>query len=299
MEEQQKNTPQNNEDAPPASKPKPVRAPSVRTMKSDMDDLFRTTKPSLIQIMGKDAAMRVRVLPQHNQFSFFKKFLVSLVIVLLLAGGGALFFLTQKNIVSPPPPESPKTPSPLFSVEDTELVSGGFSNRVLLLQKIEDAMRGSTREGTFRHIPLEISEKNQKRWATFDDIIALYRLEPSPELIVAAEGPVMLFSYSSGGGPRTGFAFRVRDVNRALRGLLVWESLLLKDMTPFFFGSPIQATVAPFEDRTFRNIDERFLVLSPEKDLGIAYSLFPAKQILILTTGQEALETAINRLYEQ
>lgn len=289
-----KNEPEKVESPPP-------RKPSIRTMESDMENLFKNTKPPLIQMMGKDIAMKMRAESRHSQSSFFKKFLIVFLLMVIIAGGGAFLFIQQNTTIPPsaPPPPAVVPPSPLFSVEDTTTVLGSFTNRALLLQRIGDAIQENNREGTFTHIPVEIAENTVKHWATFDDIIALYRFGPSPELIIASEGQAMLFSYHSSGGTHAGIAFRVRDLNRALRGALDWESSLLKDMTPLFFDEPIEPTVAPFESRTFRNIDWRFLSLSKEKDFGIAYMIFPAEQLFVLTTSQEGIETIISRLYGQ
>ena len=78
-----------------------------------------------------------------------------------------------------------------------------------------------------------------------------------------------------------------------------WENSLLSDLQPLFFDQKPDVVIAPFEDRTYRNTDWRFLKLSSEKDIGIGYTIFPAGNILILTTGKEAMETTINRLFEK
>jgi hypothetical protein len=66
-----------------------------------------------------------------------------------------------------------------------------------------------------------------------------------------------------------------------------------------FFDERTDTIVAPFEDRTYRNIDWRYLKLSQAKDLGIGYGVFPASNVLIFTTGKEGAETTINRLFAQ
>ncbi len=80
--------------------------------------------------------------------------------------------------------------------------------------------------------------------------------------------------------------------------MLSWEPGLLRTFTPFFFDEKVNSVIAPFEDRTYRNIDWRYLKLSQDKDLGIAHAVFPAGNILIITMSKEAMETTINRLFD-
>ncbi len=282
----------------PQEKKQDQRKPSIRTMKSDVEELFKTTKPSLIQIIGReDAAPIIRQIPRASSS---KKVIIFLMLLFALLCGSFVvyyFVLAPALISTPQIPLSFDPPAPFFSTEQSETVSGSFENRVLLLQKIEGVMRERAREGTIKYIPIKLEEKGHERFANADDIIQLYRMRPPQEFSLAIESSVMPFVYYSEEGSRFGMAFRVRDANRMLRNMLTWESSILSDFTPLFFSEKPEIIVAPFEDRAFRNIDWRFLNLSHTKDLGIGYSFFPAKKVFILTSSKEAIETIISRLY--
>ena len=65
-----------------------------------------------------------------------------------------------------------------------------------------------------------------------------------------------------------------------------------------FFGDEIKPLTSNFEDRTYRNIDWRYIKLSQEKDVGFGYTVFSAGNILVVTTSKAAMEEAINRLFD-
>ena len=107
----------------------------------------------------------------------------------------------------------------------------------------------------------------------------------------------MAFVYTSEQGRRFGLAMETIDLDRTFLDLLSWESSLLADFLPLFFNQKPEAVITPFEDRTFRNIDWRYQKLSQAGDLGIGYALFPAKNLLVITTSKESMETVISRLF--
>ena len=132
----------------------------------------------------------------------------------------------------------------------------------------------------------------------------------------------MPFLYHGGGETHLGIAVKTRDTARTFRDLLLWESSLAVDLLPLFNGLNVKPTDALFEDRTYRNIDWRFLRLStietpsvesgttttssdlplaelgPKKDIGLGHAVFPARNIAVVTTSKEAMETVIGRLFD-
>ena len=83
-----------------------------------------------------------------------------------------------------------------------------------------------------------------------------------------------------------------------LRDFIQWEPLLPIAFRPFFFDEKPEGLIAPFQDRSYRNIDWRYIKLSEEEDLGIGYAIFPAKNLLVVATSKETMEIVINRLFE-
>ncbi len=285
---------------PDQEEPKTLPKVGIRTMKADVEELFRTTKPSLLQMIGRGPDVPI-MRTRHAESSGNKIVLVAAGIILLLLAIGAVGFFYvyffPSSVVSPAHPPSLTLPPTFFKVEKTQIIIGSLKNRTALIQLIEDAVKSKEPEGFVKYIPIKLEEGILEHFATIDDFFSLWRMNPPHELLLVLEKPVMPYIYYSQDGPRFGFAVKVKDFDRAFRSLLTWESSLLTNFTPLFINEEPSVTVAPFENRTYRNIDWRFLKLSQTKDLGIGYALFPAGNIIFFVTGQEATETIISRLY--
>lgn len=289
--------------APPASTaPAPTREkerPAIRTMKSDVETLFKTTKPSLLDVIGREAAV-----PTHTrasrQIPFSRNFVILLiggVALALIAGGTAWWFLAPAT-TSPGKTQKLIPPSPLFATESSRTITADIRDRAAFISLMRDAARETEREGTAARIVLKVKDGGEERFGTLSDIFGLYGIAPPEWFLSEIQSHPMLFFWYGAGGPRFGFAAEVRDSDRVFSQMLTWESSLFIDARPFLFDETPGAIVTPFEDRTYRNIDWRFLKLSQTEDLGIGYTVFPVGNILIFTTAKGEMETVINRLFD-
>lgn len=272
-------------------------------MQSDVERLFSESKPPLASIMnwGRETShakqyAALQTVPHKPKAVFFIAFSLTMF-VLASVFGYWFFFMRIKPAVKPTPAAT--TPPPLFFTEQVATAGGTLENKVFLLQTIESAVLSSAPEGSFAYIPVKLRKEEGEYFVGAEDFFALYGIQPPPDFFLAHESFIMPFVYYSAEGPRFGFLMKSRDPKRTLQNMLIWEPSLFKNMFPLFFKETPNAVVAPFENKTFRNIDWRLLKLSDTKDIGIAYAIFPAKKALIVTTGQDAIETVINRLYEE
>lgn len=288
----------------PAPNPDPPspgdeRKPSVRTMKSDVEELFKTTKPSLIQLVEQEVSGKKFERAEEKRRSGEKYYyLIAGAAIFAFLGIGAYLFFFQRR---PPPAEEIKLvpPAPFFATETSRTISAKTDNRGQFLRLVEDSMREQERDGTIKRLLIKLQDRPAERFASLGDFLNFYRINAPQKLLERLDDKVMFFIYNSGKGNRIGFAARIRDPDRTWRDFIAWENSLLSDLQPLFFDERPEVIVAPFEDRTYRNIDWRFLKLSQKKDLGIGYTIFPAGNILLLTFGKEAMETAISRLLER
>lgn len=274
------------------------RKPAIRTMRTDVETLYKTTKPSLIQIINKGVNIP---LPRRGikTPSLGKRILAWLIlgISIFLLGGGSYYFYTsyrqrnntefRKSLVPPPP---------FFATETARTVSVEQNDRSVFLRLMLDSARELERGGTFKRIILKIRENTHERFGTLDDIFQFYQIAPPAGFLSQINPTLTAFFYYNQEGGHFGIVVKTRDRERTLRDLLNWEPSLMHDFTPLFFNENLQTVLAPFEDRTYRNIDWRFLKFSHIKDLGIGYAVFPATDYLIITTSRETMETVINRL---
>lgn len=286
---------------PPA--PAAVRKPAIRTMRSDAEELFKTTKPSLMQMIGapQDAAPR-RESSRRKSVAIF----AAVAGLLLLLGGGGWWYITRganptgaAQTTKTNPRATPRTAHhPLFATESSRTVTVKKQDRAAFLRLMQDTWKEQEREGTVKRIILMLQDGPQEYPATLADFFELWRIRPPASLAGRMDQNLMIFMYQGRTGNRLGLAARTREPERAFADMLSWEPSILVSITPLFFDERAEALAVPFEDRTYRNIDWRYLKLSQEKDLGIGYAVFPVGNIFILTAGKEPMETVINRLFD-
>ncbi len=276
---------------------------AIRTMKTDAEELIKTTKPSLIQTLGRETR------PLNPNTRPAKKLpirLIALIIVILLALGTGGFLLWRSVSITATPTTNKigatlartTPPSAYFATETSRTISVKKTDRAEFLRLMNDAWHEKEREGTVKRIVLKVQDGPNERFATLTDFFDLWRVAPPQELLDLADQNLMLFMYAGATGNRLGLAVKTRDQERTFAAMLRWESSLLAQITPLFFDERTDTIVAPFEDRTYRNIDWRYLKLSQDKDLGIGYGVFSASNIFLFTTSKETTETVINRLFD-
>lgn len=276
--------------------------PAIRTMKTDAEQLFKTTKPSLIQMIGAQA---------HEPFPrepARKKPLAAFIVaggLVLLAGGAGFFYLTRSSAPAGTartanPRAIPRSAAPaLFATESSRTITVKKQDRAEFLRLMSDTWKEQEREGTVKRLIIMLRDGPQEYPATLADFFGLWRITPPASLTERLDQNLMVFLYQGKTGNRLGLAVRTREPERTFADMLSWEPSMLASITQVFFDERAEALAAPFEDRTYRNIDWRYLKLSQERDLGIGYAVFPVGNIFILTVGKESMETVINRLFAQ
>ena len=270
------------------------KKPGVRTMKSDVQEYFKTSKPSFLDLVSQETKLPPAGFGYKKKINPFP-FIIGAV-VLAIAGTLAFFFLMPfretpqvKKIVPPPP---------FFATESSRTISAGVKDRNPFLQLMADSYRETERTGTIKRIVIKLEDDTGERFADFADFTGLYRMSPPPSLVERLNSPLMAYFFAGSDGNRFGLAVKTKDPDRTFLDMLGWESSIFLDIRPLFFDQPPESTLASFEDRTYRNIDWRYQKLSQEKDFGIGYAVFPAKNLLFIATSKELMETVINRLFD-
>lgn len=281
--------------------PEEVRSPAIRTMKSDLEDLFKNTKPSLIQMIGRT---QERLPVATGRPGKIRLILPLSLLALLAVAGTAVFFYLGGDLKPPADGMDSRTrerltpAAPYFATETSRTITVKKQDRSQFLRLMQDSYKETEREGTVKRIIMVLEDGPLERYATPADFFELWRIAAPGGLAERLDDNLMAFIYYGASGGRLGLAARTREPERAFANMLSWEPGLLTSITPLFFDERSDAVIAPFEDRTYRNIDWRYLKLSQERDLGIGYTVFPVGNIFILTTSKEAMETVINRLFD-
>lgn len=290
---------QNKNQNPPAA-----RNPAIRTMKTDAEEFLKTTKPSLAQMAGTAPQATLRA-PSSSPPRKLQVRMVAIVFgILALLGAGAFLFVRILSSVSSPATKRPAgitrvlPPPAYFASETSRTITVKRSDRQEFFRLINDAWHEKERQGTVKRIIIKVQDGPNERFATLQDFFDLWRIAPPQELIDQADPNLMVFIYYEASGSRLGIAVHARDSERMFAAMFRWEPSLLAQVTPLFFDERTETIVAPFEDRTYRNIDWRYLKLSQNKDLGIGYGIFSVNNVFFLTTSKETAETTINRLFD-
>lgn len=273
--------------------------PAIRTMRSDVEELFKNNKPSLLQMIGNESSPPANA-PAHRRRRGLTIAVIAIAAAIVVGGGVIILGLGSGSSEQPGTVGTVRRtpPPPYFATETARTITVKKQDRAQFLQLMDDSWREREREGTVKRIIVNLQDGPQERTTTLGDFFELWRIVPPTSLGQALDQNLMVFIYYGATGSRLGFAVRTREPERTFADMLVWEPSLLAGITQLFFDERPDTLIAPFEDRTWRNIDWRYLKLSQERDLGVGYAVFPVGNIFIFTTSKDAMETIINRLFD-
>lgn len=274
-------------------------------MKSDLEELLRTTKPTIGQLVTPQPSGEPEQPAATSKLLRF--ILIGIAAVIVISGG--IFAFLRFSAHAPQPDQTPgptpasarlTPPAPFFAVESSRTISVEGADRPLFFRLLQDSLQELEREKTVKRIVVKIRETTGERFATPADFLRFLSATPPPLFLNQLDRTLMLFVFYEKSGPRIGFAAQTTDSGRTLSALFAWENTILSSLRPLFFNEELPGLTEEFifEDRVYRNIDWRYLKLSQEKDLGVGYTIFPANNLLVVTMSKGLMETAINRLYD-
>lgn len=275
------------------------RAPAaIRTMKSDAAKLITEQAPRATSVPAAPSSaspkLNVRSITSGKLVSFLIYFLMGTVIAVVSLVSVSVFFSPGQQT----PPNAIEPPAPLFGTEHGRIITGTSKIPAEISRLLEETSKEVERDGTMKRVNIKLTDTGKERFATVADFFDIFTIVPPARFLDRLNKPIMLFFRYAGGESRFGIAVETRDPDRTLADMLAWEPSLFANFRTFFFGQLPQDIQVPFEDRIYRNIDWRYLKLSQEKDLGIAYMIFPAKNLLVITTSKDTITATIDRLFE-
>lgn len=272
--------------------------PKIRTMKSDIDEYMREAKPSLIQIVTKQVETTPRPLePERAPFPI-KNLMVIMAGILILGAAGLLGYryFTTRPLETIQVEIEEKIPGSIISTEKTE-VHNITPNLGGLQKAIYGAADITERTGSFKRLVIKIKTADGKsRLMSASDLYDTLSIRPPAQLRDSVSGSLFVYVYYSGAGPRAVLIAPSKNTSRTFAGMVDWENAMQRDLEILFLGKSVNPVIAPFIDKTFKNIDYRYINIASE--LGIGYFIFTARDYLVVTTSEEALQLVINRLFE-
>lgn len=273
------------------------RESNIRTMRSDVSEFLKTTKPSLVSLLTKQVEASQPTADGDRMRWFSARLVVIAGALALIAAAGVIAWLQFSHRPAPIAEETLTPPDPYIFydlVRDTTIAETKQD-----LRRVFQQMRDTPRPiGSFHRFIIRI--KNADGAAVSVDakeFFAILGVTPPLGLIENISGLPQFFVYQESSGPHFGIIYEVRNPARALQALFSWEPSMQASLEDFFFGAPPPASLKPYQDMTYRNIDFRYLKLDDSRDLGLGYFAFPAKRLIVITTSEEAIHLAITRLF--
>lgn len=271
--------------------PNQGREPAIRTMRSDISEFLKTTKPSLVSLLARQAQWEeYHPAPAYHPW----RWIILGVVLALLIGGVGLWYLRPGSVASPAVTPS-ATPPPFFFAENTtETVIA--DSRTALFAALNTSANDPA--GSFRRFILRTKNGDRREILGIERLMALAGGHLPPAFTETATGPPQFFRYRSAAGSQFGLIVESWSPPRALEALIVSEPTLALNLSFLFTGAPPPTSFAPYQDIAYKNISFRFLKLDPNADRGVGYLLFPARRLMVMATSEEALRAVIDRLFE-
>jgi len=259
-------------------------------------------------------------LPTRTAKPFLKLGIVFGSLILVIAGALlAYFYWPASQLPQPPPPIEQPVPSPLFSMENKEVVAVTDIDLMSLPGKIADVAKNEKPPGTFVQVIFKHADGEQKYFTAEEAFngfnIADLTLQceagatstdclKNPRLIDNIENEydqysVFLYyqkqstSTISTSTPfvRLGIIAKLKDAQKAKKILNASEPLL----TGYFAGLMINGvplTGGNFQENFYKSKTIRYVNL-PDKNLSVDYAVW--SDYLLITTSKESALSSIDR----
>lgn len=276
--------------------------PSIRTMQSDIAEYMKQEKPSVVQILTKQAEYRPEKPLEEEKRSLpvISIIMIGATALVLLSAVGLIsywyFFSSRSDQAPPPETIAPTAPPSPIATEKTEIrvIQETASS---LREALNDIADSQEKIGSFKRIVMQIKNSGGAvRFVTVPEMYRAIAVIPPQQISDSLVGLPLIAIHFSTKGPRAIFAAESQSRDRTFIGMLAWENALQRDWEVFFLGEPAPPALTSFTDRTFRNLDYRFMEI--KQGLGIGYFIFPSKNLLVIATSEETIHTAIDRLFD-
>lgn len=274
------------------------KEPGIRTMKTDIAEYLQEKKPSLLSILTQE--MKPEESAQKPGYKLKTKrawlpLIGALAAVILLAGGG-YWVVTRFGAGTQGSGESIAPPKPVFASEKTKPVLTRDAND--LLRNLQVLGEELERDGLVTKLDMRFRDGGSTVPFVPETFLNAIGANPPAEFYANHTSAFHPFLYSDRGVPRFVALFVSRNGARSLQQMLSWEPTIQRDWEPLFLGRLPESAVGVFTDKSYRNINYRFLSLSRSEDFGVGYFLFGVKNYLVITTSETAIEAVISRLFE-
>ena len=266
-------------------------------MESDISELMKKEKPSLIGLMTKRGGDGAGVVIDGRKGWRVPWFSVGITMGILAAVLVSGFFAYNYFLVAEEEPveKAEKKSTAYVSFDEEESVV--LKSKEEFSPKTNEIAIDGARFGTLKKLNIKLSDGEIKD-ATFKDLLKIWEAAPPSDLEFIVLPETQEFLYYSDARTAMAAVFKVSDTNRALSDMLSWEARIPSELNEFLLGAKPEINIVFFEDKTHGGISYRFAKMSFSEDLGFGYFVFPEKKNLVIASSEEVIRIIINRLLE-
>ncbi len=278
-------------------------------MRQDIAEFLKSRKPSLVSIIMEEEKRRGLTAAARAPRRYVGRLLTITAAGLVVMAGLAAFLYyrsllpgtssTRPEAVTPTPPAAP------FYVEGTISLRIEKTARALRAALAEAAGRPDALGSIKRLLILAADTEGRTQYLSAKDFFATIGVSPPESFLETPAAPIQFFVFWQSAGPRLGIIGETANPARTFQALYNREAALVSNFAVLFIEDPARPAgpitgprLEPFQDKTYRNTDFRYLALDADRDLGIGYVIFPAKNIFAVATSEGTLRQVIQRLLQ-
>lgn len=294
---------------PPAEAGAPSSLKQIRTFEGDVAEAIKKQNESLISIQRKEEKKREAVQTlspnagvqvEGESSGTVRALILALTTIVLIGGGGYGAYYAWTNY-------STKTAPPIISTPTNQFVSASAETNIDASTLGRQSVINIVTEA--RHKDRGSSSLEQLVWrhgntpdaellSTSDFLIRL--ASHAPSALVRAFNPLFMFGVLGSAPGHAVMLIKLNSFENAFPRMLDWEPKIAEDILALFADEDTvggTSATEEFTDKTIQNHDTRVLKDS-SGNIVFMYGFFD-NSILIMTDGEEAFRTVINRLQSQ
>ncbi len=288
----------------------PKTEPRIRTMKSDIEELFRRQKGTAIPAITKEVtAPPLREHLHTTELSSKKRMSPTTLLIagcgaIALVAGGAYYYIStnapKPTGTSLPQKREVSVPRSFFSMEKSRNIVIRPPDFLDYSQALSIIENDAEQAGTLKRIVLIVAADGvDERLADFKEFLSAAKITLPAGMEDGIDDEFNFFLTYHASGVGRGLIVPITNETRTFRAMVEgevdfherWKSLYhTTDATP--------GSVVSFEDITYRNIDIRGLTFGTGEGVGFYYTIFKPKKYLIVTTSFEGVKAVLDRVFD-
>ena len=288
---------------PPEDKEHQHKLGSIRTMKTDADELVSKQKTSFLEMFEKQHQMQYQKgYKNPTSRGVGRKRLFRAILILIILGGiilggafGFYIFQRERQVQIETEMRDPTPHRAFLTNSDQEIIRIRENDRTGLLSETDQKRTTPTPLGRYLYAPIIIDDFDiNPRLATHEEFFETLRISP-PQDFFENIGPRWNLLFSD---QHTILVFEVTNFQGMLAVMArQWEGTITEDIARLLPNGIRVGDREPFISDIVENNEVRIQRFSSTDDTAVTYALLFG-ELLIITTSEETITRIIEQLVE-